>query len=63
MKPKIIFMSAKQLGSFLAEFILRETPKSGHWWLYNFVFPQFKEILLSSYLQPSEKQFKVLTSP
>ena len=62
MKPKVTFMSAKQLGSFLAEFILRETPKTGHWWLYNFVFPQFKEILLNSYLQPSQREPKALTS-
>ena len=62
MKPKVTFMSAKQLGSFLAEFILRETPKTGHWWLYNFVFPQFKEILLSSYLEPNKREPKALTN-
>lgn len=62
MKPKVTFMSAKQLGSFLAEFILRETPKSGHWWLYNFVFPQFKEILLNPYLQQGSASSKSLMS-
>jgi hypothetical protein len=60
MKPKVRFMSAKQLGSFLAEFILRETPRTGHWWLYNFIFPQFKEILLNNYLQPNERLYRTL---
>jgi len=56
MKPKVVFMSIKQIGSFIAEFILRETPKKGHWWLYNFVFPQFKDILLNSYILDSKKE-------
>jgi len=59
MRPKVIFMTLNQVSSLLAEACLRETPTSGHWWLYNFIFPQFKNILPDSYLK---KNLSILSS-
>jgi hypothetical protein len=51
MRPNVVFMTVEQLTSVFAEVMLKETPPTGHWWLYGFVFSKFRDILDPKYLK------------
>lgn len=50
MYPYVQFVVPRKIGDSLADLALKEYPSCSHWWLYNFVFNKFSNILSSRFL-------------
>lgn len=59
MYPYVQFVVPRRIGDSLAELALKEYPSCSHWWLYNFVFTKFSNILSSRFLE----NYKVSNKP
>lgn len=49
--PKIIFAYPEAIGDKFGALILKEYPKDSHWWVINFLFPRFPNVLSEEFLR------------